>query len=82
MGGLTTRQYARLVQVWVASIGLDPAKFSTHSLRRTKAVLIYGRTGNPRSVQLLLGHSEIESTVRYLGIEVDNTIEIAEKIDI
>ncbi len=80
--GLTTRQYARLVGEWVASIGLDPAKFGTHSLRRTKAVLIYRRTGNLRAVQLLLGHSKIESTVRYLGIEVDDAIEIAEKIDI
>ncbi len=68
--GLTTRQYARLVGYWVASIGLDPSKFGTHSLRRTKAVLIYRRTGNLRAVQLLLGHSKIESTVRYLGIEV------------
>jgi integrase len=80
--GLTTRQYARLVHEWVASIGLDPAKFGTHSLRRTKAVLIYRRTGNLRAVQLLLGHSKIESTVRYLGIEVDDAVEIAEKIDI
>ena len=80
--GLTTRQYARLVQDWVASIGLDPAKFGTHSLRRTKAVLIYRRTGNLRAVQLLLGHLNIESTVRYLGIEVNDAIEIAEKIDI
>jgi integrase len=64
---LTTRQYARLVQDWVASVGLDPAKFGTHSLRRTKAVLIYRRTGNLRAVQLLLGHSKIESTVRYLA---------------
>jgi integrase len=80
--GLTKRQYARLVQEWVASIGLDPAKFGTHSLRRTKAVLIYRRTGDLRAVQLLLGHSRIESTVRYLGIEVDDAIEIAEKIDI
>ena len=80
--GLTTRQYARLVQEWVASVGLDPAKFGTHSLRRTKAVLIYRQTGNLRAVQLLLGHSKIESTVRYLGIEVDDAIEIAEKIDI
>jgi integrase len=62
--GLTTRQYARLVQEWVASIGLDPAKFGTHSLRRAKAVLIYRRSGNLRAVQLLLGHSKIESTVR------------------
>jgi site-specific recombinase XerD len=80
--GLTTRQYARLVQDWVASIGLDPAKFGTHSLRRTKVVLIDRRTGNLRAVQLLLGHSKIESTVRYLDIEVDDAIEIAEKIDI
>ncbi len=80
-GGPTTRQYARLVQEWVGSIGLDPTKFGTHSLRRTKAVLIYLRTGNLRAVQLLLGHSKIESTVRHLGIEVD-AIEIAEKIDI
>ena len=79
---LTTRQYARLVQEWVASIGLDPSKYGTHSLRRTKAVLIYRRTGNLRAVQLLLGHTKIESTVRYLGIEVDDAIELAEKIDI
>ena len=70
------------MQEWVASIGLDPTKFGPHSLRRTKAVLIYRRTGNLRAVQLLLGHSKIESTVRYLGIEVDDAIEIAEKIDI
>ncbi len=80
--GLTTRQYARLVHELVGSIGLDPAKFGTHSLRRTKAVVIYRRTGNLRAVQLLLGHSKVESTVRYLGIEVDDAIEIAEKIDI
>jgi integrase len=65
--GLTTRQYARLVGEWIASIGLDPLKFGTHSLRRTKATLIYRRTGNLRAVQLLLGHTKIESTVRYLG---------------
>jgi len=75
--GLTTRQYARLVGQRVASIGLDPLKFGTHSLRRTKATLIYRRAGNLRAVQLLLGHSKIESTVRYLGIEIDDAIEIA-----
>jgi integrase len=80
--GLTTRQYARLVSQWIASIGLDPLKFGTHSLRRTKATLIYRRTGNLRAVQLLLGHTKIESTVRYLGIEIDDAIEIAEKIEI
>ena len=80
--GLTTRQYARLVNEWLASVGLDPLKFGTHSLRRTKATLIYRRTGNLRAVQLLLGHTKIESTVRYLGIEIDDAIEIAEKVDI
>ncbi|MBV9979385.1 tyrosine-type recombinase/integrase [Bradyrhizobium sp.] len=79
---LTIRQYARLVGQWIASIGLDPLKFGTHSLRRTKATLIYRRTGNLRAVQLLLGHTKIESTVRYLGIEIDDAIEIAEKIEI
>ena len=69
---LTTRQYARLVSEWISSIGLDPLQFGTHSLRRTKATLIYKRTGNLRAVQLLLGHTKIESTVRYLGIEVDD----------
>ena len=76
--GLTTRQYARLVSTWISSIGLDPPKFGTRSLRRTKATLIYRRTGNLRAVQLLLGHTKIESTVRYLGIEIDDAIEIPE----
>ena len=67
---------------WLASIGLDPLKFGTHSMRRTKATLIYRRTGNLRAVQLLLGHTKIESTVRYLGVEIDDAIEIAEKIDV
>ncbi|MCC8953396.1 tyrosine-type recombinase/integrase [Bradyrhizobium sp. Pear77] len=79
---LTTRQYARLLSDWVASIGLDPHPFGTHSLRRTKATLIYRRTGNLRAVQLLLGHTKIESTVRYLGIEVDDALAIAEQIDV
>jgi integrase len=80
--GMTTRQYARLVSEWIASIGLDPNFFGTHSLRRTKATLIYRRTGNLRAVQLLLGHTKIESTVRYLGIEVDDALAIAEQIDV
>src|ERR1700726_4629073 len=79
---MTTRQYARLVSEWIASIGLDPMLFGTHSLRRTKATLIYRRTGNLRAVQLLLGHTKIESTVRYLGIEVDDAIAIAEQVDV
>lgn len=79
---LGTRQYARLVSRWLRSIGLNPLLYGTHSLRRTKAALIYRRTGNLRAVQLLLGHSKIESTVRYLGIEVDDALEIAEKVDV
>ena len=79
---LSTRQYARLISEWVSGIGLDSTLFGTHSLRRTKATLIYRRTGNLRAVQILLGHTKIESTVRYLGIEVDDALEIAEKIDV
>jgi len=79
---MTTRQYARLLSEWIASIGLDPRLFGTHSLRRTKATLIYRRTGNLRAVQLLLGHTKIESTVRYLGIEVDDALSIAEQVDL
>ena len=79
---LTTRQYARLLSTWIAGIGLDPHLFGTHSLRRTKATLIYRRTGNLRAVQLLLGHTKIESTVRYLGIEVDDALAIAEQVDV
>jgi len=79
---LTTRQYARLVSQWIASIGLDPSLYGTHSLRRTKATLIYRRTGNLRAVQLLLGHTKIESTVRYLGVEVDDAIAISEQVDV
>lgn len=79
---LTTRQYARLLSEWTASIGLDPSLYDTHSLRRTKATLIYKRTGNLRAVQLLLGHTKIESTVRYLGIEVDDALAIAEQVDV
>jgi integrase len=81
-GCISTRQYARPVSKWVAGIGLDPAFYGTHSLRRTKATLIYRRTGNLRAVQLLLGHRKIESTVRYLGIEVDDALAIAEQVDV
>jgi integrase len=79
---MTTRQYARLLSGWITGIGLDPKLFGTHSLRRTKATLIYRRTGNLRAVQLLLGHTKIESTVRYLGIEVDDALAIAEQVDV
>ena len=79
---LSTRQYARIVSGWVASIGLDPADYGTHSIRRTKVSLIYRKTKNLRAVQLLLGHRKLESTVRYLGIEVDDALEIGEQTDI
>jgi integrase len=79
---LSTRQYCRIVGSWVESIGLDPAAYGTHSLRRTKPTLIYRRTKNLRAVQLLLGHTKLESTVRYLGIEVDDALEIAEQTEV
>lgn len=79
---ISTRQYARVVQMWVTSIGLDPTAYGTHSMRRTKATLIYRRTKNLRAVQLLLGHTKLESTVRYLGIEVDDALEISEHTEI
>jgi integrase len=79
---MTTRQYARLLSDWLTGVGLDPHVYGTHSLRRTKGTLIYRRTGNLRAVQLLLGHTKIESTVRYLGIEVDDAIAIAEQVDV
>ncbi len=79
---LTTRQYARLLAAWIASIGLDSSLFGTRSIRQTKATLIYRRTGNLRAVQLLLGHTKIESTVRYLGVEVDDALAIAEQVDV
>lgn len=78
---LSTRQYARIVQRWVKLIGLDPTLYGTHSLRRTKATLIYRRTKNLRAVQLLLGHTKLESTIRYLGIEVDDALEMAEQTE-
>lgn len=79
---ISTRQYARIVDAWVKEVGLDSSAYGTHSLRRTKATLIYKRTHNLRAVQLLLGHTKLESTVRYLGIEVDDALEIAEQTEI
>lgn len=79
---LSTRQYARIVKAWVTAIGLDPAMYGTHTLRRTKVSLIYRRTKNLRAVQLLLGHTKLESTVRYLGIEVDDALEMAEQTEV
>jgi site-specific recombinase XerC len=79
---LGTRQYAQILDGWIKEIGLDPAQYGTHSMRRTKATLIYRRTKNLRAVQLLLGHTKIESTVCYLGIEVEDALEMAEQTDI
>ncbi len=77
-----TRQYARLVDRWVEMIDLEAAAFGTHSLRRTKVALVYKKTGNLRACQLLLGHRKLESTVRYLGIEVDDALELSEQLDL
>ena len=77
-----TRQYARIVDGWINEIGLDPSAYGTHSMRRTKASLIYRRTKNIRAVQLLLGHTKLESTVRYLGIEVEDALEMAEQTEV
>lgn len=79
---ISTRQYARLVHKWVNSAGLDSAAYGTHTMRRTKAAQIYRKTGNLRAVQLLLGHTKLESTVRYLGIDVDDALNISEEIEL
>jgi integrase len=79
---LSTRQYARIVDSWVEQLGLDRADYGTHTLRRTQATLIYRRTKNLRAVQLLLGHTKLESTVRYLGIEVNDALEMAEQTEV
>lgn len=81
-GHLGTRQYARLVDEWVTAIGLRPEEYGTHSLRRTKAALIYKATGNLRAIQILLGHTKIENTVRYLGVDIDDALTIAETTEI
>jgi integrase len=79
---LSTRQYARLVDEWVAAIGLKVSEYGTHSLRRTKASIIYKATGNLRAIQILLGHSKIENTVRYLGVDIEDALTLAEKTEI
>jgi len=82
LGHLSTRQYARLVDEWVSTIGLDKREYGTHSMRRTKAALIYKATGNLRAVQILLGHTNIENTVRYLGVDVDDALTLSERTEI
>lgn len=81
-GHLSTRQYARLVDEWVTAIGLPPEEYGTHSMRRTKASIIYKATGNLRAIQILLGHSKIENTVRYLGVDIDDALSLSEATDI
>jgi integrase len=78
---LSRRQYGRILDRWVSEIGLDPSQYGTHSLRRTKASLIYRKTKNIRAVQLLLGHTSLESTVRYLGIDEEDALALAEQIE-
>ena len=79
---MTTRQYARVVKKWIESIDLPMSSYATHSLRRTKATLIYRKTGNLRAVQLLLGHEKIDSTVKYLGVEVEDALALSESIEL
>lgn len=82
LGHLSTRQYARLVDEWVSTVGLDKREYGTHSMRRTKASMIYKATGNLRAVQILLGHTNIENTVRYLGVDIDDALTLSERTEI
>lgn len=79
---LSTRQYSRLVKSWVELIDLEPSGYGTHSLRRTKVCLLYKKTGNLRACQLLLGHTKLESTVRYLGVELDDALQLSEALEL
>ena len=79
---ISTRQYARLVRHWVSSVGLDPTSYGTHSMRRTKVAEIFQKTGKLRAVQLLLGHTKMDSTVRYLGVDLEDALAISEGVEI
>ena len=79
---LSTRQSIRLVKGWIARIGLEPAAYGSHSLRRTKVSLLYRKTGNLRACQLLLGHTKLESTARYLGVELDDALALSESLEL
>ncbi len=79
---ISTRQYARMLKEWVRSIGLEPSAYGTHSMRRTKVAQIYKKTGNLRAVQLLLGHTKMDSTVRYLGVDLEDALSISESVEI
>lgn len=82
MGHISTRQYARLLDEWVSTVGLDKSQYGTHSMRRTKVALIYKATGNLRAIQILLGHTNIEHTVRYLGVDVDDALMLSERTEL
>ncbi len=82
MGHISTRQYARLLDEWVSTVGLDKSEYGTHSMRRTKAALIYKATGNLRAIQILLGHTNIEHTVRYLGVDIDDALTLSERTEL
>jgi integrase len=82
LGHLSTRQYARLLDEWVSTVGLDKREYGTHSMRRTKAALIYKATGNLRAIQILLGHTNIENTVRYLGVDIDDALTLSERTEL
>jgi integrase len=82
MGHISTRQYARLLDEWVSTVGLDKSQYGTHSMRRTKVALIYKATGNLRAIQILLGHTNIEHTVRYLGVDVDDALTLSERTEL
>ena len=79
---MSTRQYARLVDEWVEAVGLRPEEYGTHSLRRTKASIVYKATGNLRAIQILLGYTKIENTVRYLGVDVEDALELSEATEV
>ncbi|MBF5093069.1 tyrosine-type recombinase/integrase [Novosphingobium sp. NBM11] len=82
MGHISTRQYARLLDEWVSTVGLNKQEYGTHSMRRTKAAIIYKATGNLRAIQILLGHTNIEHTVRYLGVDVDDALTLSERTEL
>ena len=79
---ISTRQHVRILKGWVATIGLEPSAYGTHSMRRTKVAQVYKKTGNLRAVQLLLGHTKMDSTVRYVGVELEDALAISEGIDV
>lgn len=82
MGHISTRQYARLLDEWVSTVGLNKQEYGTHSMRRTKVAIIYKATGNLRAIQILLGHTNIEHTVRYLGVDVDDALTLSERTEL